>query len=97
MTALPIGLVSGPRSFDAVCLVASSISNAPSQSLLIGTVVDQEVDVAPGITSSLRELVNEYNFSVIHVIPTGGTPVVTAAIHHAGTTSAWSAQVRLPI
>jgi hypothetical protein len=41
--------------------------------------------------------VNDYNFGLIQIVPTGGTPVVSAALHHAGSSSAVGAKVSLGV
>lgn len=56
--------------------------------------VDESFEVAPGIHSKQRELVQEYNFGVVQIIPTGGTSKVIPAIMHSGESSSAVLQLR---
>lgn len=50
----------------------------------VGSILDDSFQVAPGIRSRLREVVNEFNFGVVQVIPTGTGASLLAAIAHQG-------------
>jgi hypothetical protein len=81
--------VSKPE-FTAPCFVASGISQRIKKiTPIIGVIVDEDFEVAPGIHATLRELVNDYNFGVVQIIPTGGTPVIIPTVVHSGTSFAW--------
>jgi hypothetical protein len=64
---------------------------------LLGTLVDDDFEVASGIRATLRQLINGYNFGVVQVVPTGGTPVLIPAVVALGETSTWGARISLPI
>jgi len=66
------------------CLISSGISQDTGELLLVGVLVDEEFEVADGIRADLKDVVNEYNFGVVQVIPTGATPQVIPAVAHAG-------------
>ena len=64
--------------FKAVSLTSSAISNTEDTSFVLGTYVDEEVNVGFGIKSKLRDVVPDFNFGVVQVIPTGAAPSSTA-------------------
>lgn len=66
------------------CLISSGISQDTGELLLIGTLVDEHFEVADGTRADLTNTVNEYNFGVVQVIPTGATPLVIPAVAHSG-------------
>jgi hypothetical protein len=82
---------------SAPCLISSGISKQAGRAFLLNTIVDQDFQVAPGIRTVLRQLVNGYNFGIVETVPTAGTPVVVPTVAHSGATSAWGAQISLPI
>ena len=75
--------VSNPR-FQATSLVSSGISNIHDDGLLLGVFVDEDFEVAPGIHSTLRELVNTFNFGVVDVVPTGAGAKIFGSVAHEG-------------
>jgi hypothetical protein len=66
------------------CAVSSGISQVAATKVPVGLVVDERFEVAPGIRSALRQIVQDYNFGVVQVIPTGRTPVVVPTVLHRG-------------
>jgi hypothetical protein len=46
--------------------------------------LDTSFDVAPGIHSSLLEVVNDVNFGIVHVIPTGAGAEIQGVVSHRG-------------
>ena len=70
--------------YEAVSLTSSGISAVEDRTLARGVFVDEDVAVAPGIRSTLRELVPSFNFGVVQVVPTGNGAEVHAAIAHEG-------------
>jgi hypothetical protein len=64
---------------------------------LIGTLVDEDFEVATGIQSTLRDFVTGYNFGVIQIVPTGGTPLIVPVVAHKGNSFAWGLQVSVPV
>ena len=77
------------------CLVSSGISKTVSSSLLIGTVVDEEFEIGSGVQATLRQVVADYNFGIVHVVPTGGTPVVIPSLWHASESEVEGARVKI--
>jgi hypothetical protein len=74
--------------FEAVSLTSSGISASEGESVIVGTYLDESFSVAPGISSKLRELVNDFNFGVVQVIPTGtGAEIVTTLAHEGNATA----------
>jgi hypothetical protein len=74
-------------------LVSSGIGRHTDPSdPLIGTLVDDEFEVASGITSSLQQIVNNYNFGLVELVPTGGVPFVNVAVLHQGATTVTGAR-----
>jgi hypothetical protein len=80
--------VSKPE-FTVSSFVASGISQRIEGKPIIGTVVDENFEVAPGIYATLRELINDYNFGVVEIISTGATPVIIPTVVHSGSSKAW--------
>jgi hypothetical protein len=71
-------------SYQAASLTSSGVSNIEDVpgSLFVGVFVDEDFTVAPGIRSTLREIVPDFNFGVVQVQPTGaGANVVTSLAH----------------
>ena len=74
--------------FKAPCIISSGISkNAgdAKNSPLLGSFVDENFEVAPGIRSTMRQFVNDFNFSVINIVPTGSGAKIMGAVAHEGT------------
>jgi hypothetical protein len=70
--------------FKAVSLTSSAISNTEDTSFVLGVYVDEEVNVGFGIKSKLRDVVPDFNFGVVQVIPTGRGAELHGAIAHEG-------------
>jgi hypothetical protein len=68
------------------CLISSGIARVAKQTFpgLLGTVVDEDFDVADGIHASLRYLIDSYNFGVVTVVPDGKTAHISAHVIPAG-------------
>lgn len=75
--------VQKPR-YDAVSLTSSGVSAVEARTFALGVFVDEDVPVAPGMRSTLRELVPNFNFGVVQVVPTGDGAEIHAAIAHEG-------------
>jgi PhoD-like phosphatase len=73
----------GPE-YKAVSLTSSGISANEGEVVTVGTVVDEDFDVAPGIHSTLRQVVNEVNFGVVQMIPTGTGAEIVPTLAHEG-------------
>lgn len=67
-----------------ISLTSSGISANEGKVATVGIFIDKEFDVAPGIHSTLREVVNEVNFGVIQVMPTGTGAEIVPSIAHEG-------------
>lgn len=77
--------VRSPR-YTATSMTSSGISNVEDVpgSLVVGTFVDEDFSVAPGIRSTLKDVVPEFNFGVVQVQPTGRGAEILATIAHEG-------------
>ncbi len=75
--------VSKPK-YRAPSLISSGISKESGFLPVLGVFLDEDFDVAPGIHSSLRHVVNTFNFGVVHVIPTGTGAKILGAVAHEG-------------
>ena len=71
----------------AVSMTSSGISQIDDTQPLVGTFIDEEFSLAPGISSTLRDAVNEFNFGVIQVQPTGNGAEISAVLAHEGNSS----------
>ena len=69
---------------NAVSLTSSGISQIDDTQPLVGTFVDEEFSLAFGIRSTLREVVNRFNFGVVQVQPTGSGAEISAVLAHEG-------------
>ena len=78
----------------AVSLTSSGISQIDSAQPLVGTFVDEEFSLAPGIRSTLRDVVNVFNFGVVQVQPTGSGAEISAVLAHEGNASALGLDVK---
>lgn len=69
---------------SAVSLTSSGISQIDDTQPLVGTFIDEEFTLAPGIRSTLRDVVNQFNFGVVQVQPTGSGAEISAVLAHEG-------------
>jgi hypothetical protein len=60
------------------------VSNIQNPKIDVGAIVDEDFDVADGIHSTLRDVIPEFNFGVIDVLPTGHGATLHGALAHAG-------------
>jgi hypothetical protein len=81
-------------SASVVSLTSSGISQIDGTQPLVGTFIDESFSVAPGITSTLREVVNQFNFGVVQVQPTGHGAQVEAVLAHEGNGFAYGLDVK---
>jgi hypothetical protein len=89
-------IVSKKPDFKAPCIVSSGISKTlgdPTRRPVFGTVIDEDFEIAPGIRSSLRHVVNSFNFGIINVIPTGSGAKVLGTIAHEETSFAFGIDI----
>jgi len=75
--------VSDP-SYKVTSLTSSGISTVEERTLTVGVLIDEDFEVAPGIRSTLREVVIEFNFGVIQVTPTGSGAEIVPSLAHEG-------------
>lgn len=73
----------------AISLTSSGISQIDDTQPLVGTFIDEEFSLAFGIRSMLREVVNNFNFGVVQVQPTGSGAEISAVLAHEGTATAF--------
>ena len=79
--------------FKAASLTASGISAKEDQAVIVGTFLDEDFTVAPGIHftvapgihSTLREVTRDFNFGVIQVVPTGTGAEIVPTLAYEGT------------
>lgn len=79
--------------FEAPSLTASGISAREDQAIIVGTFLDESFSVAPGIRSALREVVNDFNFGVVQVVPTGTGAEVVPVLAHEGASTVFGVDV----
>lgn len=70
--------------YRATSLTSSGVSNIQNPKIDVGAIVDEDFDVADGIHSTLRDVIPEFNFGVIDVLPTGHGATLHGALAHAG-------------
>jgi hypothetical protein len=78
----------------AVALTSSGISKIDDTQPLVGTFVDEEFSLALGIRSTLRDVVNQFNFGVVQVQPTGGGAEIGAVLAHEGNSFAFGLDLK---
>jgi len=76
-----------PR-YEALSLVASGINTVFDKPPTIDVLLSRDFDVAPGIRSTLKEVIVEPNFGVIEVVPTGNGAEIDGAVVHQGVSAA---------
>jgi hypothetical protein len=80
---------SQPR-YEATSLTSSGISTVFDNSdPIIDLLISKDFEVAPGINSSLQELVTDCNFGIVNVITTGGGAEIQGIIAHRGNSFAY--------
>jgi hypothetical protein len=79
--------------FKATSVTSSGIAADEEQALILGTFLDEGFAVGFGIRSRLVDVVNDFNFGVINVIPKGNGAEITSALAHEG--ASWSFGVDL--
>jgi len=72
--------------YNIVSLTSSGISakQTVKGDLFVGTYLDEDFKVAPEIRSTLREVVPDFNFGIVQVLPTGDSAQVNVALVHEG-------------
>jgi len=81
--------------YEALSLTSSGISTVFGKQPVVHALLDEEFDVAPGIHSSLLEVVTEFNFGIVHVIPTGRGAEIQGVIAHKGNSLALGLDIGL--
>jgi hypothetical protein len=71
-----------PPKGRAVSLTSSGISQIDDTQPLVGTFVDKEFALGLGLRSTMKTVVNQFNFGVVQVQPTGRSAVVNAVLAH---------------
>ncbi len=77
-------ITSSNPEFKAQSLISSGISNTSGRALVLGIYLDEDFQVAAGIRSKLRHVVNTFNFGIVHVVPTGRGATIQAVVAHEG-------------
>jgi hypothetical protein len=70
--------------YKAPSLTSSGISAQQDDPVYVSVYVDEDFEVAPGVRSTLREVVSEYNFGVVQVVNTGTGAQITPILAHEG-------------
>jgi hypothetical protein len=70
--------------YEALSLTSSGISVVFGQQPVVHAVLSDNFEVAPGIQSSLEEVVTECNFGIVNVIPTGRGAEIQGIVAHEG-------------
>jgi hypothetical protein len=78
----------------AVSLTSSGISQIDDTQPLVGTFIDEEFSLAFGLRSTLRDVVNQFNFGVVQVQPTGSGAEISAVLAHEGNGFAFGLDVK---
>ena len=58
---------------------------------MVGVFLDEKVPLGGGFTSTLRDVVRDFNFGVVQVVPTGTGAEITPALAHEG--NSWAVGV----
>ncbi|MGZ5537714.1 MAG: alkaline phosphatase D family protein, partial [Chthoniobacterales bacterium] len=70
--------------YKATLLTSSGISAKANTKLVVGTFVDEDFNVADGIHSTLRDIIDDFNFGVVEVIPAPNGANINALVAHKG-------------
>lgn len=73
----------------ATCLISSGISKRTNEDMVLHVLVDEDFEIAKGMRARLQAFVNDFNYGVVRILPTGATPQVLPLVAHVGETSAW--------
>jgi hypothetical protein len=74
-----------PPKGKALSLTSSGINQIDDTQPLVGTFIDQEFSLGLGLRSTLKTVVNRFNFGVVQVQPTGRSAVINGVLSHEGT------------
>jgi hypothetical protein len=77
-------ITSSDPSYKAVSVTSSGISTVENVKPAVGAFVDEDFYVAPGIRSTLRDVVLKFNFGIIQVTPTGSGAEIMSSLAHEG-------------
>jgi len=77
---------------SAFSMTSSGISQIDDTQPLIGVFIDEEFTVASGIRSTLRDVVNKFNFGIVHVQPTGSGAVIEPTLAYEGSSLVFGVQ-----
>lgn len=71
-------------SYEALSLTSSGINVVFGEQPVVHALLSEDFEVAPGIYSSLQEVVTEVNFGIVNVIPTGRGAEIQGVVAHEG-------------
>jgi PhoD-like phosphatase len=71
-------------SYEALSLTSSGISVVFGDQPIVHALLSEDFDIARGIHSSLQEVVTEFNFGIVQVIPTGRGAEIQGVVAHEG-------------
>lgn len=70
-------------------MIASGISKkVNSGAPQIGILLDEKIKIMKGVNAKLKEIVNDFNFGIVDVIPGGNTTYLMPVLFHSGNASA---------
>lgn len=70
--------------FTAQCLITSGVSQQNDSNAMVGILVDDAFEVAPGIHARLEDYTVIFNFGVSHILFSGGTPLMKNVVARQG-------------
>jgi hypothetical protein len=76
-----------PR-YDALLLVASGISTVFDDPPTIDVLLSRDFDVTTGIHATMQDVVVDFNFGVVEIVPTGVGAEITGVVAHKGMSAA---------
>ena len=90
--------------YEALSLTSSGINvvfneasrpDPPKTDPIVHSFLDEEFDLAPGIHSSLLEVVTNVNFGIVTIIPTGRGAEIQGIVAHRGSSPALGLDISL--
>jgi hypothetical protein len=81
--------------YEALSLTASGINTVHDSPPTIDVLLSRDFEVAPGITSTLQEVVVDFNFGVVQVVPTRSGAEIQGAVVHKGSSTAFGVDINL--
>lgn len=83
-----------PVKARAPLLVSSGVSQIETRQPFVGVYVDQDFALAPGIRAELKTVVDQFNFGVVSIVPTGHGAQIQSAMAHQGNGFAFALDIK---